>query len=261
MVLIVLDGWGIAPAGKYNAISLAKTPNFQAMTEEFGSIEICASGKCVGLTEGQMGNSEVGHLTIGSGRIIFQDLMRVNEEIASGSLARNPKLLSALRLAKNKGNAVHLLGLLSSGGVHSHIDHLIALLRIARAEGLSKAYVHVILDGRDTPPRSGTGYLSTLERELNSIGVGKIATVSGRYYTMDRDARWDRTKQAYDAIVYGEGIKFNEPIASVEKSYSEGVNDEFVVPRVSNEYSGIKDGDVVLFYNFRPDRARQLQEP
>jgi len=258
VVLVVLDGWGVAEEGEYNAISLAKTPNFDQIKRDYGSIEISASGKSVGLTEGQMGNSEVGHLTIGSGRIIFQDLMRVSEEISSGRLARNSILQSALMSVKRRESALHLMGLVSDGGVHSHIEHLFALLKIAKSAGLSRMYVHVFLDGRDTPPKSGIDHISALQRELESLGVGAIATVSGRYYAMDRDARWDRTKLAYDAIVYGEGPRFDDAISSIKKSYEDGVTDEFVLPKVIGNYAGIKNGDAIIFFNFRPDRARQL---
>jgi 2,3-bisphosphoglycerate-independent phosphoglycerate mutase len=261
VVLIVLDGWGIAPPGKWNAISQARTPNFDSVSREFGSIEVCASGRCVGLSEGQMGNSEVGHLTIGAGRIIFQDLMRVNEEVSSGRLARNPGLLEMLSRVKRRGSALHFLGLLSDGGVHSHIQHLYALLKIAKDLKIDpeRTYVHVILDGRDTPPKSGIDYVASLQSYLGSLSLGSIATISGRYYAMDRDNRWDRTKLAYDAIVYGEAKHhFSDPLVAVKASYEEGVNDEFVVPRVIGSYKGMKDSDAVVFFNFRPDRARQM---
>ncbi|MDA4131399.1 MAG: 2,3-bisphosphoglycerate-independent phosphoglycerate mutase, partial [Thaumarchaeota archaeon] len=258
VVLVILDGWGIAPPGKFNAISIAKKPNFDALSTEFGVSRICASGPCVGLTEGQMGNSEVGHLTIGAGRIIFQDLMRVFEEIKSGKLAKNAKLLRALRSLKKREGTLHFLGLLSDGGVHSHIDHLFALLDIARKLGIAKVVVHAFLDGRDTPPRSGVDYLASLTSFLKDFPNAMIASVSGRYYAMDRDNRWGRTKLAYDAIVYGEGEKFEDPILAVKQSYSRSENDEFIIPIVNKGYEGMKDGDLVIFFNFRPDRARQL---
>jgi 2,3-bisphosphoglycerate-independent phosphoglycerate mutase len=259
VVLLVLDGWGIAPPGRYNAISLAKKPNFEALSNEYGASEICASGTCVGLTEGQMGNSEVGHLTIGAGRIIFQDLMRVFDEINTGRLSKNPKLVSALsRLKKRESGILHFLGLLSNGGVHSHIDHLFALLKVARELGIQKIVVHAFLDGRDTPPRSGVDHLAALSIYLSDFKDAYIGTVSGRYYAMDRDNRWERTKLAYDAIVHGEGDKFDDPIASVRQSYSRGESDEFVIPIVNTRYHGMRDGDLAIFFNFRPDRARQL---
>ncbi|MGI0084052.1 MAG: 2,3-bisphosphoglycerate-independent phosphoglycerate mutase [Nitrososphaerales archaeon] len=258
VVLIVLDGWGVSAPGEFNAIALAKTPNFEMIKSQFGSVDICASGICVGVTEGQMGNSEVGHLTLGAGRVIFQDLMRVNEEIESGKLAKNGMLLSILRKSKRSGSTVHFLGLVSDGGVHSHIRHLFALLKIAKDLGLEKIKVHVILDGRDTPPKSGSDYMASLQSFLDDLGVGEIATVSGRYYAMDRDNRWDRTKLAYDAIVYGMGERFQSGVESIVASYEKHVTDEFIIPNVIGNYEGIADDDVVFFFNFRPDRARQM---
>jgi 2,3-bisphosphoglycerate-independent phosphoglycerate mutase len=258
VVLIVLDGWGIAPPGNFNAIRLAKTPNFDFIKSKFGSEEICASGTCVGLSEGQMGNSEVGHLTIGAGRAIFQDLMRVNYEIESGRLAKNKTLIQTLRHLRRTGSTLHFLGLVSNGGVHSHIDHLFALLKIAKDVGVRKIKIHAILDGRDTPPKSGIDFLASLTSYLENLGVGEIATVSGRYYAMDRDNRWDRTKLAYDAIVFGKGERFLKPDVAIKDSYKSDVTDEFVVPRVVGNYQGIADGDLLFFFNFRPDRARQM---
>ncbi len=258
VVLIVLDGWGITTPGRFNAITMAKTPNFDLMKSQFGSVEICASGTCVGLTEGQMGNSEVGHLTIGAGRAIFQDLMRVNEEIRSGRLARNGELVSAFRKARRLGSTLHFLGLVSNGGVHSHIDHLFGLLKIAKDLDVQKIKVHVILDGRDTPPKSGIDHVASLSSYLETIEVGQIATVSGRYYAMDRDNRWDRTKLAYDAIVFGEGKKFQNSTESIRAAYEKGTTDEFVAPCVIGNYQGIANGDLIFFFNFRPDRARQI---
>ena len=259
VVLIVLDGWGIAPNGSYNAISLAKIPNFNHISQEFGSIQICASGKCVGLKDGQMGNSEVGHLTIGAGRIIFQDLMRVSEQIESGKLAKDKTLAPLLkRAAKPKGPTLHFLGLLSNGGVHSHMDHLFSLLEIAKDYGAKDVAVHVILDGRDTPPKSGIEFVSSLESYMKTVGIGRIATISGRFYAMDRDNRWERTKLAYDAIIHGGGVHYDESANAIKAAYEGGVTDEFVVPCVLDEYQGAKDSDVIFFFNFRPDRARQL---
>lgn len=259
VVLVVLDGWGVASPGRFNSISLAKKPNFDSITKEWGVAEICASGACVGLTEGQMGNSEVGHLTIGAGRIIFQDLMRVFDEISSGRLAKNPKLLSELKkLNESKNGTLHFLGLLSNGGVHSHIEHLFALLNIARDAGIERVVVHVFLDGRDTPPRSGIDHLAALSSYLSDFKDAYVGTVSGRYYAMDRDNRWERTKLAYDAIVHADGERFKDPLESVKQSYQRGESDEFVIPIVNSRYQGMKDGDLAIFYNFRPDRARQL---
>ncbi len=258
VILVILDGWGIAPPGRFNAVSLAKKPNFDLISREYGVAEICASGKCVGLTEGQMGNSEVGHLTIGAGRIIFQDLMRVFDEINSGRLAKNRKLVGALASLKRRKGTLHFLGLLSNGGVHSHIDHLFALLKIAREKGIEKIVVHAFLDGRDTPPRSGIDQLAALSSYLSDFKDAYVGSISGRYYAMDRDNRWERTKLAYDAIVYGDGEKFEDPTDSVRQSYQRGENDEFVIPKVNSRYKGVSDGDLIIFFNFRPDRARQL---
>lgn len=258
VLLVILDGWGIAEPGGNNAISLANKPNFDQLENEYGYAKVCASGDCVGLTGDQMGNSEVGHLTIGAGRIIFQDLMRVYDEINSGRLTRNKILQQEFRRLKKRDGTLHFLGLLSDGGVHSHISHLFSLLQIAREHGVGSIVVHPFLDGRDTPPQSGVDYLATLQTRLDEIGNASIGTLGGRYYAMDRDNRWDRTKLAYDAIVYAEGPKFNDPIAALKKSYEGGVNDEFFVPMVNFSYQGLGRKDAVLFFNFRPDRARQL---
>ena len=258
VVLVILDGWGIAKPGENNAISLAMKPNFDLLQREFGVTEICASGECVGLTHGQMGNSEVGHLTIGAGRIIFQDLMRVYEEIDSGRLAKNRTLLQSFSRLKKQNGTLHFLGLLSDGGVHSHIDHLFSLLKIAKEYGVKKIVVHPFLDGRDTPPQSGLSYVENLRVFLHKIGNASIGMLGGRYYAMDRDNRWDRTKLAYDAIVFGKGEQFDDPIAAIRKSYEKGINDEFLLPVVNRSYRGVKKGDLIFFFNFRPDRARQL---
>lgn len=253
VILVILDGWGSEKEGEHNAITMAKKPNFDRIEKEFGSASVCASGECVGLTPGQMGNSEVGHLTIGAGRIIFQDLMRVSEMINSGSLKKNRILVSALSKLKQDAT-LHLLGLVSDGGVHSHVDHLAALVKFSRESFNGEIMIHAFLDGRDTAPKSGIGFV----RDLLESESAKISTVSGRYYAMDRDSRWDRTKLAYDAIVYAEGKKFDDPISYIEASYKSGVTDEFVLPAVSSSYKGMKDGDLAIFFNFRPDRARQL---
>ena len=258
VVLIILDGWGIAPLNEKNAVEMAKKPTFDALEKEFGATQICASGECVGLTPGQMGNSEVGHLTIGAGRIIFQDLMRVSEEIRSGNLAKNRILVQGLSELKKRHGTLHFLGLVSDGGVHSHIDHLFSLLEIARKQGVGNIIVHAFLDGRDTPPQSGAGFIERLDKRLKQMGGASIGSLSGRYYAMDRDNRWDRTKLAYDAILYGKGAKFSLATEAVKRSYQSGVNDEFMVPEVSKSYTGVKDGDLIIFFNFRPDRARQL---
>jgi 2,3-bisphosphoglycerate-independent phosphoglycerate mutase len=258
VVLIVLDGWGIAPEGPTNAVSLASTTNFERITREFGSIELCASGKCVGLEDGQMGNSEVGHLTIGAGRVIFQDLMRVYDELESGRMARN-KALSSVFNKVREDKTLHLLGLVSDGGVHSHIDHLFGILKVAKEDyRIKDLLVHAILDGRDTPPKSGIDFVSSLESYMKELGIGTIATISGRYYAMDRDNRWERTKLAYDAIIHAKGPHFDDPFEPINSSYQNGVSDEFVIPCVIGSYQGVKDYDAIFFFNFRPDRARQL---
>jgi 2,3-bisphosphoglycerate-independent phosphoglycerate mutase len=259
VVLIVLDGWGLAPMNPFNAITSARTPNFDRISKEFGSIEICASGQCVGLNDGQMGNSEVGHLTIGAGRVILQDLMRVSKELKSGNLERHKAIVSTFgRLARTNRQTLHFLGLVSDGGVHSHIDHLYGLLKIAKDYGVKRVGIHAILDGRDTPPKSGIGFVEALENRMKSLRIGRTFTVSGRYYAMDRDNRWERTKLAYDAIVHAAGRHFDESSHAINNSYDNGMTDEFVVPCVIGDYQGVNDFDVVFFFNFRPDRARQL---
>lgn len=258
VTLIVLDGWGLAPKGKYNAVGLAKTPNLDLIFEKFGSLSICASGTCVGLADKQMGNSEVGHLTIGAGRVIFQDLMRVTKEVESGGLEKNKDLLQVFRRVVSDNATLHLLGLVSNGGVHSHIDHLYGILEIAKRKKIKKVEVHAVLDGRDTPPQSGIDFVSSLVRFMKKEEVGTIATLSGRYYAMDRDNRWERTKLAYDAIVHGQGQHYDEPREAIQNSYSKGVTDEFLIPCVIDDYQGVQDSDAIFFFNFRPDRARQL---
>jgi 2,3-bisphosphoglycerate-independent phosphoglycerate mutase len=243
VVLVILDGWGCAPPGPGNAVELAETPVFDRLWREYPHTTITASGEAVGLPPGQMGNSEVGHLTIGSGRVLDQDLQRVNRAIADGSFFENP----ALKAAFARGGDVHLLGLVSHGGVHSHIDHLQALLRFAP----ERTWIHAFTDGRDVSPTSGA-------RDLAELPVDRIATAAGRYWAMDRDQRWDRTQRAFDAIVNGEGEHADDPIAAVEASYVRGVTDEFVEPVVIDGRPRPKAGDAVIFFNFRPDRARQL---
>jgi 2,3-bisphosphoglycerate-independent phosphoglycerate mutase len=243
VVLVILDGWGCAPPGPGNAVELAETPVFDRLWREYPHTTITASGEAVGLPPGQMGNSEVGHLTIGSGRVLDQDLQRVNRAIADGSFFENP----ALKAAFARGGDVHLLGLVSHGGVHSHIDHLQALLRFAP----ERTWIHAFTDGRDVSPTSGA-------RDLAELPVDRIATAAGRYWAMDRDQRWDRTQRAFDAIVNGEGEHADDPIAAVEASYARGVTDEFVEPVVIDGRPRPKAGDAVIFFNFRPDRARQL---
>jgi 2,3-bisphosphoglycerate-independent phosphoglycerate mutase len=244
VALVILDGWGLAPAGPGNAVELAETPNFDRLWETFPHTTLDASGEAVGLPPGQMGNSEVGHLTIGSGRVLFQDLMRVNKSIEDGSFYENPALVSAFE----RGERVHLLGLVSYGGVHSHIDHLRALLRFAP----EKTWIHAFTDGRDVSPHAAVHDLAELPHE-------RIATVAGRYYAMDRDQRWERTNRAFNAIVEGKGEQSNDPIEAVGRSYEQGITDEFIEPTTVRGRPRLQPrGDTAIFFNFRPDRARQL---
>jgi len=258
--LIVLDGWGWAPPGPGNAIWLARTPVWDALWQRYPHALLEASGEAVGLPPGVMGNSEVGHLTLGSGRIIYQDLCRINRAIADGSFFTNPVLSGAVERAAASGHSVHLMGLLSDAGVHSAFGHLQALLRLAQQKGATNVYVHAFTDGRDTSPTAGEGYIRELERFLAELGVGAIATVAGRYYAMDRDKRWERVKLAYDALVHGEALHAESALAAVQEAYARGETDEFIVPTVVNKdpKSRLRDGDAVIFFNFRPDRAREL---
>jgi 2,3-bisphosphoglycerate-independent phosphoglycerate mutase len=262
LLLMLLDGWGISPRRENNAIALAKTPNMTGLCAAYPCTDIGTSGMSVGLPSGQMGNSEVGHLNIGAGRVVYQDLTRISKAIDDGDFFTNPVLIDCITRTKAAGGRLHLAGLLSDGGVHSHITHLYALLRLAQQEGLQDIFVHCLMDGRDTPPKSGAEYLAKLEGEIARIGVGRIATVIGRYYAMDRDNRWERVEKAYAAMVYGEGALFASAALAIEKSYLDGVNDEFVVPSViadGGEAVGrLKDGDGVIFFNFRSDRAREI---
>ena len=257
LILMILDGFGIAP--EYgNAIMAAKKPNLDRLFRENPLTQIGASGLNVGLPNGQMGNSEVGHTNIGAGRIVYQELTRITKEIEDGDFYKNPALIKAVAAAKAKGTALHLIGLLSDGGVHSHNGHLYALLELAKRNGLSKVYVHALLDGRDVPPSSGKGFVEDCLAKMQEIGVGEIATVAGRYYAMDRDNRWERVSKAYNAMVLGEGVQNPDPVAAVAKSYEDGVTDEFVVPVVCGPEGRISADDSVIFFNFRPDRAREL---
>lgn len=259
VLLMILDGWGIAPASSSNAATLARTPNLDKYFANYPHTQLEASGLEVGLPAGQIGNSEVGHLNIGSGRIIYQSLTRISKSIADGDFFTNPVLVKVMNEVKASGKALHLLGLLSDGGVHSHITHIIALLEMAQKHGLTKVYVHAFLDGRDVPPQSALTYVEQLEAAMDKIGVGKIATVSGRYYAMDRDKRWERLAKAYATVVQGEGHKAASATAGIEASYEAGVTDEFVVPFTIEGVDGrISAGDGVIFANFRPDRAREI---
>jgi 2,3-bisphosphoglycerate-independent phosphoglycerate mutase len=262
VVLTVLDGWGYSPATKGNAIYLARKPNYDALLEQFPHTLIQTSGPYVGLPEGQMGNSEVGHLNIGAGRVVRMDITRIELMIQSGEFFRQPLLLEAME--RGRRQQLHLLGLVSDGGVHSHIEHLAALLRLAAEKKVERVFVHCFTDGRDTPPTGGAGYLQQLQRKMREYGAGQIATVAGRYYAMDRDNRWERIERAYRAMVHGEAeTRSPDPVAALTASYERGVTDEFVVPIVVTRANGrdpvglIRDHDAVIFFNFRADRARQ----
>jgi len=261
-VLMILDGFGLNDKIEGNAIAKANTPNIDRLMAEYPWARGNASGMAVGLPDGQMGNSEVGHLNIGAGRIVYQELTRITKEIKDGTFFTNAALLAAVDNCKRHNSDLHLYGLLSDGGVHSHNTHLYALLELAKKNGLKNVYVHCFLDGRDTPPASGKGYVEELYEQMKIIGVGKIATVMGRYYAMDRDNRWDRVEKAYRAMVYGEGKTAESGILAVSNSYEEEVYDEFVVPTVVLEdgkpVATIKENDSIIFYNFRPDRAREI---
>ena len=258
--LIIMDGFGMAhglSAG--DAVRAANTPRLDQFFQEFAHTELSASGLDVGLPDGQMGNSEVGHTNIGAGRVVFQDLPRITKSIADGDFFANPAYNHAMDSCKEKGTALHLMGLLSDGGVHSHIEHLFALLKMAKDKGLERVYIHAFLDGRDVSPTSGADFVAQTVEKCRELGVGKIATVMGRYYAMDRDKRWDRVEQAYDAMVYGESAVFNPvPVAAVKDSYAAGVTDEFVEPVVCDAEGTISDNDSVIFFNYRPDRAREI---
>src|SRR5258708_11411455 len=256
--LVIFDGWGVSAGRASNAIAKAKTPTMDRLYATAAHTEVDASGEAVGLPTGVMGNSEVGHLTIGSGRVIYQDLMRITKAIETGEFARNPILIDAIRKTVSNGTTLHLWGLLSDGSVHSHIEHLMALLDLAAALGATRIAVHAVLDGRDKPPRSALPFVAPLEAKLKQLGRGRIATVTGRYYAMDRDHRGERTEQAWRAIVEAEGVAASSAREAVTKSYADGKSDEFVLPHVIGERAPMGDGDQVICFNFRADRARQL---
>ena len=263
VVLMVLDGYGLNEKTEGNAIAMANTPVMDKLMAEYPFVKGNASGLAVGLPDGQMGNSEVGHMNIGAGRIIYQDLTRITKDIEDGTFFENKVLLQAIENCKKNNSDLHLWGLLSDGGVHSHNSHLYGLLEMAKKNGLKNVYVHEFLDGRDTPPASGKDYVQQLEDKMKEIGVGKIASLSGRYYAMDRDNNWDRVKLAYDSLVTGEGVKATDAVKAVEDSYANDKTDEFVLPTVITDENGqplslVKDGDSVIFFNFRPDRAREI---
>ena len=261
-VLLILDGFGLRDETEHNAIALADTPVLDRLMKECPFVKGNASGLAVGLPEGQMGSSEVGHLNIGAGRIVYQDLVRITKSIEDDDFFENEALLKAVNNAKEKGTSLHIYGLLSDGGVHSHNTHLYALLELAKRHGLEKVYVHCFTDGRDTPPESGKDYIQELQDKMDSIGCGKIATVGGRYYAMDRDNHWDRVEKAYRAMTLGEGVTANSALEAVTQSYAKGETDEFIQPTVVMEdgapVATIGDGDSIIFFNYRPDRAREI---
>lgn len=258
--LIILDGYGYTEIAEGNAVMDAPSPNLDAFFEKYPHTYIGASGMEVGLPDGQMGNSEVGHLNLGAGRIVYQELTRITKSIADGDFFDNATFLAGIENCKKHNSALHLMGLVSDGGVHSHENHLFALLELAKKSGLTKVYVHCFMDGRDTAPTSGAGFIADLEAKMAELGVGEIATVDGRYYAMDRDNRWERVKKAYDAMVLGEGDTADTAGACMETSYAKDVNDEFVIPCIINPQKDktIKENDTCIFFNFRPDRAREL---
>ena len=261
-VLMILDGFGLNDNEKANAIKLANTPVLDGLMAECPFVKGYASGLAVGLPDGQMGNSEVGHLNMGAGRIIYQELTRITKEIEDGTFFENEALLAAIENCKKNNSDLHLFGLLSNGGVHSHNTHMYGLLELAKRNGIKNVYLHAFLDGRDTDPKSGLGFVKEAVEKMNEIGVGEVATVMGRYYVMDRDNRWDRVEKAYKAMVEGEGVTVASAVEAVEQSYNKGENDEFVLPTVVEKdgkpVATVKNNDSVIFYNFRPDRAREI---
>jgi 2,3-bisphosphoglycerate-independent phosphoglycerate mutase len=262
VLLVILDGYGLGTKPEADATHLAKKPFIDYLFKTYPWTSISASGEDVGLPDGQMGNSEVGHMNIGAGRVVYQEITRIDRSIRTGEFFQKKTFLDAIENVKRNNSSLHYIGLLSDGGVHSMNTHLYALLELAKRKDARNVYVHALLDGRDTPPESGAGYLEELKRKLREIGIGEIATVMGRYYGMDRDNRWDRTEKAYGALTRGEGITAQDPIEEVRKSYQQNVSDEFVVPAVIQKngkpVAVVQDGDSVIFYNFRSDRARQL---
>ena len=258
IALIILDGFGLGEPTKGNAVFMADTPNIDALMVNCPVTHLSASGLDVGLPAGQMGNSEVGHTNIGAGRVVFQALPKISEEIKNGKFFENPAYVEAMDAAKKSGKALHIMGLLSSGGVHSHIDHIFGALDMAKKRGLEKVYVHAFMDGRDVDPTSGKDFVEKLQQKCNDLGNAKIGCLIGRFYAMDRDKRWDRVEQAYNALTLGEGIPASDPVEAIEKSYEGGVTDEFVKPTVCCSEATIEEGDSVIFMNFRPDRAREI---
>lgn len=262
LALVIMDGFGLSEKKEGNAVYAADTPNYDQFIEKHPTAELQASGEAVGLPPGQMGNSEVGHLNLGAGRVVYQEYTRINKAVENDELLENEILQQAIKEVKKHNSSLHLMGLLSDGGVHSHINHLYGLLEMAEKADLKEVYIHAILDGRDTPPRSAVDYVKQLQDKIEKIGIGKIATISGRYYSMDRDNRWDRTEKAYRALVLGEGETAPDPVTAVKQSYERDTNDEFVLPTVIREedepVSVVQDHDSFIFFNFRADRARQI---
>ncbi|MCL4440405.1 MAG: 2,3-bisphosphoglycerate-independent phosphoglycerate mutase [Firmicutes bacterium] len=263
LALIVLDGWGLSRHQKGNAIAQAATPNIKNYMASYPFTTLECSGLAVGLPEGQMGNSEVGHLNIGAGRVVYQELTRITKSIKDGDFFSNPELVKAVQKVKENNSALHIMGLLSDGGVHSHIKHLFAVLKLAVLQGVSRVYFHAFLDGRDVPPSSAKVYMRALLASMKEYGVGQVATVAGRYYAMDRDRRWERTELAYRAMVYAEGLQANSPLEAIDIGYERGETDEFVKPTIITDdhkqpVAKVSDGDSLIFINFRPDRARQI---
>ena len=256
--MIIMDGYGLTVPSPGNAISNAATPVLDGLFGACPNTMLSASGEDVGLPDGQMGNSEVGHTNIGAGRVVYQDLPRITREIQSGGFFTNNALLSAVESCKESGGALHLMGLVSPGGVHSHLNHLFGLIELAKRNGLTDVFIHCFMDGRDVPPDSGKESSEALVEKCEELGVGRIATVMGRFYAMDRDNRWDRVQQAYNAMVFGEGFGVSDPVRAMQLSYDDGVTDEFVRPVICDRDGMVKQGDSIVFFNFRPDRAREI---
>ncbi len=257
-VLMILDGYGLNEKAEANAVAAAKTPVMDKLMAEYPFVGGDASGLAVGLPDGQMGNSEVGHTNMGAGRIVYQQLVKISKSIKDGDFFENKALVAAMENCKKNGSALHLMGLLSPGGVHSHTEHMYGLVEMAKKNGLDKIYIHCFLDGRDVPPSSAAGYMEEAVAKLDEIGAGKVATIAGRFYAMDRDNMWDRVEKAYNAMVFGEGVQETCPVQAIKNSYENGVTDEFMLPTVVEKDGTIKENDSIVFFNFRPDRARQI---
>ena len=258
LAMIIMDGYGLAEPSNTNAVAMAETPELDLLFKTCPHTTLSASGEDVGLPDGQMGNSEVGHTNIGAGRVVYQDFPKISRDISTGEFFKNQALLKAALNCKNSGGALHLLGLVSPGGVHSHTDHLFGLLEFAKRQNLEKVYIHCFMDGRDVPPESGKDSIEATVEKCLELGVGKIATVMGRFYAMDRDNRWERVEQAYNAMVFGQGVSQDDPVTAMQLSYDDGVSDEFVKPVVCTKEGMIKPNDSIIFFNFRPDRAREI---